>query len=109
MRCCVRFTYRAGIFVYRGFYFGLYDTIIPMLGKDVSPFTKFGVGYVVTVVAGLASYPIDTIRRRMMMTSGGDKSMQYKGAAPQLFLIYYFCWGPLLVLLSQHHCHSQFA
>ena len=24
----------------------------------------------VTVVSGLASYPIDTIRRRMMMTSG---------------------------------------
>jgi solute carrier family 25 (adenine nucleotide translocator) protein 4/5/6/31 len=69
-----------GIFVYRGFYFGLYDTIIPMLGKDVSPFTKFGVGYVVTVVAGLASYPIDTIRRRMMMTSGGDKSQMYKGS-----------------------------
>jgi solute carrier family 25 (adenine nucleotide translocator) protein 4/5/6/31 len=69
-----------GIFVYRGFYFGLYDTIIPMLGKDVSPVTKFGVGYVVTVVAGLASYPIDTIRRRMMMTSGGDKSQMYKGS-----------------------------
>jgi len=69
-----------GIFVYRGFYFGLYDSIIPMLGKDVSPFTKFGVGYVVTVVAGLMSYPIDTIRRRMMMTSGGDKSMMYKGS-----------------------------
>lgn len=32
---------------------------------------RFAVGYVVTVVAGLASYPIDTIRRRMMMTSGG--------------------------------------
>jgi solute carrier family 25 (adenine nucleotide translocator) protein 4/5/6/31 len=69
-----------GIFVYRGFYFGLYDSVIPMLGKDVSPFTKFAVGYVVTVVAGLMSYPIDTIRRRMMMTSGGDKSMMYKGS-----------------------------
>jgi solute carrier family 25 (adenine nucleotide translocator) protein 4/5/6/31 len=69
-----------GIFVYRGFYFGLFDTIIPMLGEDVHPLTKFGVGYVVTVVSGLLSYPIDTIRRRMMMTSGGDKSMMYKGS-----------------------------
>jgi len=69
-----------GIFVYRGFYFGLYDTIMPMLPADVGLGTKFVVGYVVTVVAGLMSYPIDTIRRRMMMTSGGDKSMMYKGS-----------------------------
>jgi len=59
-----------GIFVYRGFYFGLYDTIMPMLGKDAGLGTAFCVGYAVTVAAGLASYPIDTIRRRMMMTSG---------------------------------------
>lgn len=69
-----------GIFVYRGFYFGLYDSVIPLLGKDVNPVTKFVVGYVVTVVAGLMSYPIDTIRRRMMMTSGGSKEMMYKGS-----------------------------
>jgi solute carrier family 25 (adenine nucleotide translocator) protein 4/5/6/31 len=60
-----------GIFVYRGLYFGLYDTIMPFLPSDVSYFIRFCVGYTVTVVAGLASYPIDTIRRRMMMTSGG--------------------------------------
>lgn len=59
-----------GIFIYRGFYFGLYDTIIPLLGDDVGTGTRFAVGYAVTVAAGLASYPIDTIRRRMMMTSG---------------------------------------
>jgi len=60
-----------GIFVYRGLYFGLYDTIMPMLPSDVSYMVRFLVGYAVTVFAGLASYPIDTIRRRMMMTSGG--------------------------------------
>lgn len=32
----------------------------------------------VTVTAGLISYPIDTIRRRMMMTSG--QAVKYKGA-----------------------------
>jgi solute carrier family 25 (adenine nucleotide translocator) protein 4/5/6/31 len=70
-----------GIFVYRGLYFGLYDTVMPMFPKDqVSLFTSFCVGYVVTVLAGLASYPIDTIRRRMMMTSGGDKALVYKGS-----------------------------
>merc|ERR1712226_888801 len=60
-----------GIFVYRGLYFGLYDTIMPFLPNDVNYFVRFCVGYTVTVAAGLASYPIDTIRRRMMMTSGG--------------------------------------
>jgi solute carrier family 25 (adenine nucleotide translocator) protein 4/5/6/31 len=59
-----------GIFVYRGMYFGLYDTIMPILGDATPVYVRFAVGYVVTVVAGLASYPIDTIRRRMMMTSG---------------------------------------
>jgi len=60
-----------GIFVYRGLYFGLYDTVMPYLPADVPYVVRFCVGYSVTVVAGLASYPIDTIRRRMMMTSGG--------------------------------------
>eukprot|EP00911_Craspedida_sp_UC1_P002812 UC1_evm1s2057 len=70
-----------GIFVYRGFYFGLYDTIMPMFPPEQTNLAlRFAVGYVVTVVAGLASYPIDTIRRRMMMTSGGDASQQYKGS-----------------------------
>ena len=34
---------------------------------------SFILGWAVTVVSGLASYPIDTIRRRMMMTSGTGK------------------------------------
>lgn len=67
-----------GIMVYRGFYFGLYDTIIPNLGKDVSFAVSFCVAYAVTVVSGLLSYPLDTIRRRMMMTVGSGA--KYKSA-----------------------------
>merc|ERR1712146_404159 len=68
-----------GIFVYRGFYFGLYDTIMPMFPPEATNLAvRFAVGYVVTVVAGLASYPIDTIRRRMMMTSG--TGVNYSGS-----------------------------
>jgi solute carrier family 25 (adenine nucleotide translocator) protein 4/5/6/31 len=60
-----------GIFIYRGLYFGLYDTIKPIfLGPDASFIVSFLLGWAVTVVSGLASYPIDTVRRRMMMTSG---------------------------------------
>jgi len=67
-----------GIVVYRGFYFGLYDTIMPLLGDDVAFAIRFGVGYAVTVAAGILSYPIDTIRRRMMMTSGA--AVKYNGS-----------------------------
>jgi len=59
-----------GIFIYRGLYFGLYDSVKPLLGDDPSFLFRFMLGYTVTVSAGLCSYPIDTIRRRMMMTSG---------------------------------------
>jgi solute carrier family 25 (adenine nucleotide translocator) protein 4/5/6/31 len=60
-----------GIFIYRGFYFGLYDSLKPiLLPKDAGFLASFTLGYTVTVAASSASYPIDTIRRRMMMTSG---------------------------------------
>eukprot|EP00761_Pharyngomonas_kirbyi_P003360 gb/GECH01003364.1/.p1 GENE.gb/GECH01003364.1/~~gb/GECH01003364.1/.p1 ORF type:complete len:312 (+),score=47.95 gb/GECH01003364.1/:1-936(+) len=68
-----------GIIAYRGAYFGLYDTIsdTPAM-KDSGFWKKFAVGYSVTVLAGLVSYPLDTVRRRMMMTSGG--AAKYSGS-----------------------------
>jgi len=60
-----------GIFIYRGLYFGIYDTMKPIfIGDNGSFLASFALGWAVTVVSGLASYPIDTVRRRMMMTSG---------------------------------------
>jgi len=68
-----------GIFVYRGMYFGLYDSLKPiLLGPDAGLLLSFCLGYGVTVTSGLMSYPIDTIRRRMMMTSG--TAVKYKGS-----------------------------
>ncbi|CAH1775351.1 unnamed protein product [Owenia fusiformis] len=68
-----------GIVVYRGCYFGFYDTIKPIaLGEDAGLLASFVLGYVVTISAGLVSYPIDTIRRRMMMTSG--QAVKYNGS-----------------------------
>jgi len=68
-----------GIFIYRGLYFGIYDSIKPiLLGENASAFLSFFVGWAVTVGAGLASYPIDTVRRRMMMTSGA--AVKYNGS-----------------------------
>jgi len=68
-----------GIIVYRGLYFGMYDSIKPFLGPFSNNFfVTFLLGWSVTIVAGLASYPVDTIRRRMMMTSG--EAVKYKSS-----------------------------
>jgi solute carrier family 25 (adenine nucleotide translocator) protein 4/5/6/31 len=66
-----------GIVVYRGFYFGLYDSIKPALPIDTFV-VNFALGWAVTIVAGLLSYPLDTVRRRMMMTSGA--AVKYKNS-----------------------------
>lgn len=71
-----------GIVVYRGLYFGMYDSLKPVLltGALQDNFlASFFLGWGITIGAGLASYPIDTVRRRMMMTSG--EAVKYKSSA----------------------------
>ena len=53
--------------VYRGLYFGLYDTVNKKFNNFV---LKFLLGWGVTILSGAAAYPFDTVRRRMIMTSG---------------------------------------
>lgn len=70
-----------GIVVYRGLYFGMYDSIKPvvLVGPLEGNFlASFALGWTVTTGAGIASYPLDTIRRRMMMTSG--EAVKYKSS-----------------------------
>ncbi|KAK8957764.1 hypothetical protein KSP39_PZI000059 [Platanthera zijinensis] len=70
-----------GIIVYRGLYFGLYDSLKPVLlvgSLQDNFFASFALGWLITNGAGLASYPIDTVRRRMMMTSG--EAVKYKSS-----------------------------
>jgi len=70
-----------GIVVYRGLYFGVYDSVKPILlvgDMKNSVIASFFLGWAITIGAGLASYPIDTIRRRMMMTSG--EAVKYKSS-----------------------------
>ncbi|CCE87006.1 Piso0_005532 [Millerozyma farinosa CBS 7064] len=70
-----------GIIVYRGLYFGLYDSLKPVVlvgPLEGSFIASFLLGWVVTTGASTASYPLDSVRRRMMMTSG--QAVKYNGA-----------------------------
>ncbi|GMM34971.1 ADP/ATP carrier protein [Saccharomycopsis crataegensis] len=70
-----------GIVVYRGLYFGLYDSLKPVVltGQLEGNFlASFLLGWIVTTGASTASYPLDTVRRRMMMTSG--TGVKYNGS-----------------------------
>jgi len=65
-----------GIIVYRASYFGGFDTAKSLLlsdPKNTSFLISWGIAQVVTTLAGIVSYPFDTVRRRMMMQAGrGD-------------------------------------
>jgi len=81
-----------GIIVYRGAYFGLYDTAKGSLFKDnknANIFFKYLVAQGVTAMAGFASYPFDTVRRRMMMMAGRKKG----GAVEIQYTSTMDCWA----------------
>ncbi|XP_063631957.1 ADP,ATP carrier protein [Cydia splendana] len=65
-----------GIIIYRASYFGFYDTARGMLPdpKNTPIVISWAIAQVVTTVAGIMSYPFDTVRRRMMMQSGRAKA-----------------------------------
>jgi len=61
-----------GIIIYRAAYFGFFDTAKGMLPdpKNTPFLISWAIAQTVTTVAGIISYPFDTVRRRMMMQSG---------------------------------------
>ena len=76
-----------GIIPYRGVYFGVFDTLAAMnpYKKDkgmIGLASKFGIAQFTAILAGYASYPFDTIRRRLQMQSEKPQAeWVYKGAA----------------------------
>ena len=67
----------AGIIVYRGAYFGFYDSAVGFL-KPSNVVFKFVIAQAVVAASGIASYPFDTVRRRLMMQSGAKEKL-YNG------------------------------
>ncbi|XP_073525826.1 uncharacterized protein [Phyllobates terribilis] len=63
-----------GMVVHRSIYFGGFDTIKEILTKEakleIPLWERWLMAQLVTTSAGLISYPLDTVRRRMMMQSG---------------------------------------
>uniref|UniRef100_A0A061QXY6 ADP/ATP translocase n=1 Tax=Tetraselmis sp. GSL018 TaxID=582737 RepID=A0A061QXY6_9CHLO len=76
-----------GIIPYRGVYFGMYDSLREKnpYKKDLGPLgviSKFAVAQVTAITAGYASYPFDTVRRRLQMQSEKPRSeWMYSGTA----------------------------
>lgn len=80
----------AGIIPYRGVYFGLYDSL-----ADINPYkkdksfigllSKFSIAQFTAIVAGYASYPFDTIRRRLQMQAEKPKSEWYYSGTVDCF------------------------
>jgi len=67
----------AGIIVYRGAYFGFYDSAVGVF-KPSNVVFKFLIAQAVVAASGIASYPFDTVRRRLMMQSGAKEKL-YNG------------------------------
>lgn len=71
-----------GIIVYRAAFFGGFDTLKSVclsMGFGAAVWQAFIVAEITTTVAGLISYPFDTVRRRLMMKSGGGSTVEYSG------------------------------
>lgn len=72
-----------GIIVYRAAFFGCFDTFKQVLLKDPKKapiWQTWLIAQVVTTIAGVISYPFDTVRRRMMMQAG-RKEIIYSSTA----------------------------
>lgn len=83
----------AGIIPYRGVYFGMFDSLI-----GINPYkndrgfiglaSKFAIAQATAITAGYASYPFDTIRRRLQMQSEKPKDQWlYKGTVDCFYKI----------------------
>ncbi|CAH9074386.1 unnamed protein product [Cuscuta europaea] len=72
-----------GMIVHRGLYFGGFDTLKDMMmisssKPEVALWKRWVAAQGVTTLAGLLSYPLDTVRRRMMMQSGSGAPPMYR-------------------------------
>eukprot|EP00879_Flechtneria_rotunda_P033535 GHRR01037151.1.p1 GENE.GHRR01037151.1~~GHRR01037151.1.p1 ORF type:complete len:190 (+),score=53.00 GHRR01037151.1:93-662(+) len=75
-----------GVAVYTSMSFTAYDTLKQRLPSDKAskeqwwyPLAKIGCGAAAGIAAQTASYPLDTLRRRLQVSGAPGNSVQYKG------------------------------
>lgn len=87
-----------GIIPYRAVYFGGYDTLKSLFLRDKEKATfwrKWAVSQTNTIIAQYLTYPIDTVRRRLMMK--GDSK---KGADGKPAIVYRNAWHCASVIIK---------
>lgn len=73
-----------GVVIYRAFYFGGWDTLKKIVFKEkknTNFWLKFSCAQTCTAFAGILSYPLDTVKRRMMVQDGGRKDLRRYGGS----------------------------
>ncbi|KAJ2846224.1 hypothetical protein IWW36_004452 [Coemansia brasiliensis] len=66
-----------GLFIYRGLYFGLYDTVkqTVLSGDRPNYFKSWLVAEAVTIGTAALTYPLDTVRRHLCMQAGNTETL----------------------------------
>jgi len=69
-----------GIFMYRGLYFGVYDSAKTVVLKSDDPFyKKFFFAQLCVVFSETLAYPTDTVKRMLMLQSARKEAVMYNG------------------------------
>ena len=80
-----------GMLVYSALYLGLFETGKSLLFEDPTTLSiqqKFAFANIVTIFAGVVSYPFDTVQRRLMLQAGRKSDTLYSGTADCFKKIY---------------------
>lgn len=91
-----------GVTVFRSTYFGIFDTF---KDRTENSLERWGVSYMSTFAAISLTYPSDTVRRRMMLTSCADyKYKNFVDCAAQIWsregLFGFYRGAPMILLQS---------
>lgn len=77
-----------GIFQYRALYFGGYDTFKGRFMTEKNNFfQKWFAAQIITIIAGFCCYPLDTVKRRIIVQSG-EKHKLYRNSFHCFSLMY---------------------
>lgn len=106
-----------GVVIFRGLYMGGYDIAKSLLGNDGGSYVigessrhnllaRLGVAQMVTTLAGTVCYPLDTIRRRIMMQT--NETVTVNGGVASVVPYYRNSWHCLSRILLEEGLRGLF-